>query len=99
MGRQEMATNKAVIEVANKLYWDPKTLPAETRSLINGIKTWISTAICSNSIPPELTYDLQSITADELVRLLPVRIQKMVKTIKNLIFTFTVRIKKCFKTA
>jgi hypothetical protein len=71
MGRQEIGTNRAVIEAAKTLYWDddkkrPKRgsspqehKPGTLRRFIDVLQQF------------DLTYDLYSISGEELIRLLP----------------------------
>ena len=79
MGRQEIATNKAVIEVANKLYWDPKTLRPKRGASTTELKPGSLRRFALILSQLELTYDLQSVTADELVRLLPAEFRRWLK--------------------
>lgn len=76
MGRQEIATNKAVIEVANKLYWDTKTMRPKRGASAKDFKPGTLRRFALVLSQFELTYDLQAVTPEELAHLLPAEFQK-----------------------
>jgi len=80
MGRQEIATNKAIIEVANRLYWDPRTLRPKRGASSKDFKPGTLRRFALVLSQLELTYDLQAVTPDELGLLLPSEFEKWLKT-------------------
>jgi hypothetical protein len=79
MGRQEIATNKAIIEVANKLYWDPRTLHPKRGASSKDFKPGTLRRFTLVLSQLELTYDLQAVTPEELALLLPLEFEKWLK--------------------
>jgi hypothetical protein len=80
MGRQEIATNKTIIEVANKLYWDPKTLRPKRGASSTDFKPGTLRRFAAVLSQLELTYDLQAVTPEELTILLPAEFGKWLKS-------------------
>lgn len=68
--RQDIITNKAVIETVDRLYWDTKTkrpkINATNRKIAGNIRRLISLVY-----QLELTYDLRTMSTDDIIKLLP----------------------------
>jgi hypothetical protein len=71
MGRQEIGTNKGIIEAAKILYWDPVKKRPKRGSSAQEHKAGTLRRFVDVLQQFELTYDLYSITGEELVQLLP----------------------------
>jgi hypothetical protein len=71
MGRQEIGTNKGIIEAAKILYWDPAKKRPKRGSSAQEHKPGTLRRFVDVLQQFELTYDLYSITGEELIRLLP----------------------------
>lgn len=69
--RQERITNPAIIEVANRLYLDPATGRPKRGSAPNSPKPGTLRRYTSTLDQLDLTYDLYSMTADDLIAVLP----------------------------
>jgi len=68
--RQKIITNKALIEVLDRLYWDPK-LNRPKRGAQNRKRAGNFRRFQSFIKQIELTYDLHAMSADEIITLLP----------------------------
>ena len=71
MGRQEIGTNKGIIEAARILYWDPVKSRPKRGSSPQEHKPGTLRRFVDVLQQFELTYDLYSISGNELIRLLP----------------------------
>jgi hypothetical protein len=71
MGRQEIGTNKGVIEAAKILYWDPDKKRPKRGSSAQEHKPGTLRRFVDVLHQFELTYDLYSVSGEELIRLLP----------------------------
>jgi len=80
MGRQEIATNRAIIDIANRLYWDSKTLRPKRGASSKDYKAGTLRRFARVLSQLELTYDLQAVTPDELALLLPTEFKSWLKT-------------------
>lgn len=67
--RQEIVTNKAIVECATKLYVDPKTGKPKTGAGGKGAGSARRLADVLNQL--DLTWDLYAMSADQLLKLLP----------------------------
>lgn len=70
-GRQEIGTNRGVIEAANILYWDPVKKRPKRSSSPTEHKPGTLRRFVDVLQQFDLTYDLYSISGEELIRLLP----------------------------
>ena len=71
MGRQEIGTNRGVIEAAKKLYWDDEKKRPKRGSSPQEHKPGTLRRFVDVLQQFDMTYDLYSITGEELIRLLP----------------------------
>jgi hypothetical protein len=71
MGRQEIGTNRAVIEAAKLLYWDEEKKRPKRGSSPQEHKPGTLRRFVDVLQQFDLTYDLYSISGDELIQLLP----------------------------
>lgn len=71
MGRQEIGTNRAVIEAAKLLYWDEAKKRPKRGSSPQEHKPGTLRRFVDVLQQFDLTYDLYSISGEELIRLLP----------------------------
>ena len=71
MGRQEIGTNKSIIEAAKILYWDAEKKRPKRGSSPQEHKPGTLRRFVDVLQQFELTYDLYSINAEELITLLP----------------------------
>ncbi len=71
MGRQEMGTNRGIIEAARILYWDPVKKRPKRSSSPQEHKPGTLRRYVDVLQQFDLTYDLYSISGEELITLLP----------------------------
>ena len=68
--RQDIITNKALIEVVDRIYWDTKMkrpkINATNRKIAGNIRRLLSLVY-----QLELTYDLRTMSTDDIIKLLP----------------------------
>jgi hypothetical protein len=76
MGRQEIGTNKGVIEAAKILYWDPVKKRPKRSSSPQEHKPGTLRRFVDVLQQFDLTYDLYSISGEELIQLLPGEFKK-----------------------
>lgn len=76
MGRQEIARNRVIIEVANKLYWDQKRYAPKRGATSTDHKPGTLRRFVTILQQFELTYDFYSMTPEELMCLLPNEFEK-----------------------
>jgi hypothetical protein len=78
--RQERITNPAIIEVANRLYFDRVTGRPKRGSAPNSPKPGTLRRYTSTLDQLDLTYDLYSMTADDLMTVLPKEFSRYLPT-------------------
>jgi len=76
MGRQEIGTNAGVIEAAKILYWDSDKKKPKRGSSAQEHKPGTLRRFVDVIQQFDLTYDLYSISGEELIRLLPAEFKK-----------------------
>jgi hypothetical protein len=83
MGRQEIGTNRAVIEAAKTLYWDDDKKRPKRGSSPQEHKPGTLRRFVDVLQQFDLTYDLYSISGEELIRLLPAEFDILENSIKR----------------
>lgn len=68
--RQDLAMNRGVLEAANRLYWDEEKQKAKSGAVHSQRQGTLRRFISVIS-QLDLTYDLQSMSGDQIIRLLP----------------------------
>jgi hypothetical protein len=83
MGRQEIGTNRGVIEAAKILYWDAEKKRPKRGSSAQEHKSGTLRRFVDVLQQFDLTYDLYSISGEELIRLLPAEFDGWENNIKR----------------
>jgi hypothetical protein len=77
-GRQELVTNPAVVEVSTRLYFNPETNNLKSGAGGKGAGSPRRLAAVLDQF--DLTWDLYSATADEIMNILPKEFDKFAKS-------------------
>jgi hypothetical protein len=83
MGRQEIGTNRGIIEAAKILYWDEKKKRPKRSSSPQEHKPGTLRRFVDVLLQFDLTYDLYSVSGEELILLLPDEFKSWIGTSKK----------------